>query len=278
MTGSSVDAEARKQAIAAVFDRGAESYDLGGLGFFGAAGRDLVTAADVRPGERVLDLGCGRGAVLFEAADRVGATGSVIATDLSPRMVELSRREAADRGLTHVRVEIGDAERPAGSPGDFDVVLASFVLFFLADLPGALSRYRELLNPGGRLGFTVFGAPDPNFEAAMEAIGRFAPEAPDRRSRQGPLADAHGIRAVLATAGFADPTIEDRTYETRFADLDEWLTWVWSHGGRATLERVPVDRRADASAAGKAAFAPSRTSVGDHVLRTGVRLVVASRA
>ena len=67
-----------RQAVAGVFDRAAPTYDNVGVEFIAAVGRTLVSDAGIRPGERVLDVGCGRGAVLIPAADAVGPERSVL--------------------------------------------------------------------------------------------------------------------------------------------------------------------------------------------------------
>jgi ubiquinone/menaquinone biosynthesis C-methylase UbiE len=270
------DPNVRKQLVVDVFDRGAPEYEKLGVDFFAPPGRELVAHAEIAAGERVLDVGCGRGAVLFPAADAVGGDGRVVGIDLSPRMVELTAADAAALGLTQVSVVQGDAERPDFPPHSFDAVLAGFVIFFLTDPAATLRVYATLLAPLGRLGFTTFAAQDPVFDAAMRAAGSFVPHAlPPRTERQGPFASEDGITGMLGAAGFGDVAIEERTYESRFTDADHWLAWVWSHGGRATLERVPRETLPEAVAAAKAEFAAARTPRGDYALRTTIRFTIA---
>src|SRR5687767_2902240 len=107
-----MDPGERKASIAAVFDRAADSYDRTGVEFFKIVGRRLVELAAPQPGERVLDLGCGRGAAALPAAEAVGSSGRVHATDLAPGMVAGVLDEAAASGLTNVTAEVGDAEAP----------------------------------------------------------------------------------------------------------------------------------------------------------------------
>lgn len=279
MTATQDDPEARKRAIADVFGRGADSYDQVGVDFFTPAARDLVARAGLRPGERVLDVGTGRGAVLFAAAEAVGASGRAVGIDLSARMAELTQAEAQARGLDQVTAVPGDAERPDFPDGSFDAVLAGLVIHFLPSPATALGSFAALLSPGGRLGFTTFGLQDPNSDAAMRAISGFVPGGmPPRADRQGPLGSREGITALLAGHGFAAPVLDEVTYESRFTDPDHWLAWVWSHGGRHTLERVPPGRRDEAAAAGKTEFARSRTAAGDYVIRTQVRFTIAAPA
>jgi len=208
------DPQVRKQLVVDVFDRGAPEYDQLGVDFFTPAGRDLVAQVGIRPGERVLDVGCGRGAVLFAAADAVGPNGRVVGIDLSPRMAELTAADAAARGLTQVSVVQGDAERPDFAPSSFDAVLAGLVIFFLSDAEAALRAYAALLSAGGRLGLTTFAANDPVFDSAMRAAGSFVPDAlPDRGDRQGPFGSVEmggmftvmKVREGLAPNDYKDP-------------------------------------------------------------------------
>lgn len=278
MTSGPYDADTIKRGIEGVFDRGADSYDQVGVDFFTPAARDLVAQAKLQPGERVLDIGTGRGAVLFEAARQVGETGHAVGIDLSSRMVELTAAEAAARGLQHVSVAQGDAELPAFADDSFDAILGGLVLFMLPDPSAAITKYRDLLVPGGRLCFSAFGKQDPNFEAGMKAFGEYVPGGvPPRTERQGQFNSREGITELLTTNGFAEPAFDEVTYESRFADPEHWVTWVWSHGGRFTLERIPAEKLDEASQAAKAAFEPARTPTGDYLINTEIRFTVARR-
>jgi ubiquinone/menaquinone biosynthesis C-methylase UbiE len=268
-------ARARKRGVAQFFDRGADQYDTIG-NFFTPMALELVRAAGVAPGEHVLDVGCGRGAATFAAADAVGPAGRVVGIDLASRMVALTAAEARERRLEQVTVVQGDAEEPSFPAASFDVVLAALVLFFLPDPAAALRRYAGLLRPGGRLGFTTFARNDAHFEAAMKAVGSYIPTPPpERDDRQGPFGSPEGIGALVGAAGFEPPQISEHEFVTRFADPDEWLAWVWSHGGRFTMEQVPEDRRVEAEEAGKAAIAAARTAEGDYAITTTIRITVA---
>ncbi|WP_256339245.1 methyltransferase domain-containing protein [Streptomyces sp. 2224.1] len=75
-------------------------------------GRRLVDLAAPRPGERLLDVGCGRGAALFPAARAVGPAGRVVGIDIADTMIEAARAEAARAGADNVELLVMDAERP----------------------------------------------------------------------------------------------------------------------------------------------------------------------
>ncbi len=231
--------------IVAVFDRAADTYDDVGVAWFQPIARGLVDELAVQPGERVLDIGCGRGAALLPLAQATGGGGSVLGIDLSPRMVELT---AADvQALPQVRVAVADAAAPGLAPGSFDVVASSLVLFFLADPAAALRAWAELLVPGGRLGVTTFGSQDERWRAVEAVFTPYLPPAMlDARTsgaRGGPFASDEGVQGLLEGAGLTQVRTASRTVEAVFTGPEQWLAFSWSHGQRAMWEAVPGDER-----------------------------------
>ncbi|GGN62633.1 hypothetical protein GCM10010112_21070 [Actinoplanes lobatus] len=252
-----------------VFDAAAADYDSVGVDFVGPMGSALVEAAGIRAGERVLDVGCGRGAVLFPAAAAVGPSGSVTGIDMAPAMVELTRAAAA--GLPQVTVAVGDGQAPDFPAGSFDVVALGLVLFFLPDPEAALRAYRRLLRPGGRLAFSCFAAFDPGYREAMRVIGEHTDEPPQQPKLPAMFDSEDTLRSAVGAAGFDGVTIGDLTVRSEFRDLEHFLAWVDSHAGRAVLRRVPAERRP----ALLAALAPVLPD--PPAMSTGVRLVGAVR-
>jgi ubiquinone/menaquinone biosynthesis C-methylase UbiE len=118
----------------------------------------LLTLAEVTPGERVLDIACGTGLVTFRAADAAGPSGHVVATDISDRMVEAARAEAARRGLEHIDFARMDAEALDLPDGQFDVALCALGLMYVPEPLLALREMRRALAPGGRAVAAVWGA------------------------------------------------------------------------------------------------------------------------
>ncbi|MGH3738511.1 MAG: class I SAM-dependent methyltransferase [Micromonosporaceae bacterium] len=267
------ETDQRKAGIVGVFDRSAESYDQVGVDFFTPIGRRLAEHAAVRPGERLLDLGCGRGAALLPAARAVGPTGTATGIDLAPTMVRLTGAAAAAQGLSWVDVRVGDAEAPDLPDASVDLVLASLVIFMLPDPVRALASYMRLLRPGGRLAFSTFSTYDERYETALKVLRGYLPEdtpAP-RIPEDSPFRDAESIGALLAGAGFTDVLHTEATFHSRFRDFAHWTDWTWSHGGRATLEKIPEQRLPEALAATEAALADGYQAGGGFTITTGVR-------
>jgi ubiquinone/menaquinone biosynthesis C-methylase UbiE len=241
----------RKRRLAALFTLISGDYDQGGVDFFSTFGAALVEFAGMQRGERVLDVGCGRGAVTFPAAEAVGESGHVEAIDIAPGMVERLASDIASRGVANVHVRVGDAEAPGVGDDSVDVVLASLVLFFLPELEAALRAYRSALRPRGRLAFTTFGETSPAWLAMEARIASFLPDGhplkeQGGRPQTGPLASEQGIRRVLAEAGYADASVEEREYPVRYATGADFVRWTHATGLRAIWDAIPVERRLEA--------------------------------
>jgi trans-aconitate methyltransferase len=221
--------------IVGVFDRAAATYDQVGVDFFGTVARHLVDRTAPRHGERVLDLGCGRGASALLAARAVGPSGRVVATDLAPQMVEGVRERASD--LRWLRAEVGDAAEPPAGP--WHVVQASLVLFFLPDIDTALERYRAVLARRGRLGLTWFGSADESWDQVYGAVVGGLPEQ-DRPPRSvttsGPFESVDSLERHLHERGYTDVRTTEHRVEVTFADPEQWWAWTWSQGQRVLLE------------------------------------------
>jgi ubiquinone/menaquinone biosynthesis C-methylase UbiE len=125
--------------------RDAQTRFLEGTNAFDVA---VAAVEELRP-ERVLEVGCGMG----EFAERVRReTGAeVVATDLSPRMVELTRERGID-------ASVADVEELPFADGEFDCAAANWMLYHVADLDRALAELRRVLRPGGVLVATTIGA------------------------------------------------------------------------------------------------------------------------
>jgi SAM-dependent methyltransferase len=119
-----------------------------------------IAVADLREGERVLDLGSGGGIDVLLSAKRVGPSGRAIGLDMTDEMLALARRNAAEAGVTNVefiRGQIEDIPLPAES---IDVVISNCVINLAADKPSVFREIARVLRPAGRMGVTDIVAED----------------------------------------------------------------------------------------------------------------------
>jgi ubiquinone/menaquinone biosynthesis C-methylase UbiE len=239
------EADEQRAGVRATFDKVADTYGTAGADFFGPIARGLVAELDVQPGERVLDVGCGRGAVLLPVAEAAGPTGRVTGIDLSPRMVELTAADIAAAGLADtVEVRVGDAQDPGVPSESVDVVASSLVLFFLPDPTAALVAWRDALIDGGRVGVSTFGP----INEEWDVDGVFRPYVPDnlpdpRYRVGGPFASDDGMEAMLADAGYREVRTVTDLVPVRFTDVDHWYRWSYSSGQRRIWDTIPDTER-----------------------------------
>jgi ubiquinone/menaquinone biosynthesis C-methylase UbiE len=231
--------------VRAVFETIADDYDQSGVPFFAPTAQGLVDALDPRPGERALDIGCGRGAATILLARAVLPSGSLDAVDLSPAMVAHTRALLAAEGHA-VRTAVMDAADPDLSAASYDVVASSLVLFFLSDPAAALERWVRLVAPGGRIGLTTFGEEHPVWTRLNALFRPWLPPAmldPKLVDPEGPFTTDAGMENLLRDAGATEVRTVTRRLDVPWGDVEGWKTFSLSTGQRAMWSMVPAEER-----------------------------------
>ena len=158
----------------------------------------LVDRADLRPGDRVADIGCGTGASTLAAAAIV-QPGRVLGVDISEPLLDRARARAETAGLRNVDSLLADAQTHRFDPAAFDVVISRFGMMFFEDPRAAFGNLAKALRPGGRMVFVAWveTARNPWFKIPQEAaIRRLGAPPPTNPQAPGPLAFANASRVV----------------------------------------------------------------------------------
>ncbi len=190
-------------------------------GLLGPAGAAGLAALGARPGERVLDLGCGAGGSTLALAEAVGPEGRVTGIDVSPDLVALARERLA--GHAHVELIEGDAQRHAFA-ARHDALFSRFGAMFFEDPPAAFENLRGALQPGARAVFVAWREVARNQWAAVpmtyaqEGLG-----AAISTGGPGPFAwaDPAVFRPLLEGAGFRDVRCSTHEFMAEIADGDD---------------------------------------------------------
>lgn len=183
----------------------------------------LLAAADLQPGERVLDVACGTGLIARLAAERVGRTGSVAGIDIAPDMIDVAATVPVPEGAG-VEWRVGDATSLPFPDGSYDVVLCQMGLMFMQDRPGAVAEMRRVLGPGGRLVVNTTGAIQPPLELMERAIvDHISPELGGFVRAVFSMHDPDAVATLLREAGLDDVSSTVTTVTLRLPPPAEFL-------------------------------------------------------
>ena len=250
------------------------------LGDFGEA---VLDRADLRPGERVLDVGCGNGDLTVAAAQAVAPGGSVLGVDLSAEELEVATRRAGRHDLTNVEVRQADAG--AGDLGDqpFDVLISRFGVMFFNDPVAAFTHLHGAMADGGRLAFACWQGLDQNpwIGRQQAVVSAIVPVPAPPPGAPGPfgLAEVDHTRGILTRAGFTDVDFESVERPVHFgADVDEAVDFIASmEWAKVTLASATEAQTDEALAAMGEALAEQAQPDGRMEL-PGAAWVVTARA
>ncbi len=202
----------------------------------------VIRRATLMPGQRVLDLGCGTGAVLLRAASLIAPGGQVLGVDISPEMVRIAQQRVHKRGLTNVELSEGRAEALPVETGTIDVVLASLSLMYAIDRRRATQEIARVLRPSGRLIATTWAGPEQcDVVLFRQLLGVFASPPPVPGVGAGALANPAPFLTLLAEAGI-DAYVET---ETVGIDFDDFAS-AWKVLGGVAVSDMPNDKQQEA--------------------------------
>ena len=203
-----------------------------------------TATANLRPGEVVVDLGSGGGLDVFLAAQKVGPTGKAIGIDMTPEMIELSKRNAAKDGLTNVEFHLASIDEIPLGDTSVDVVISNCVINLAPDKLAVFREIARVLKPGGRVAVSDIALHKPLPEEIAKDVMAYV----------GCISGALLIdeyRRLLGEAGFADVVVVDAG-----ADLNAY-TKVEGQSGCCSPAASPAPAR---SASSSACCSPAQSS------------------
>jgi SAM-dependent methyltransferase len=213
---------------------------------------EVIARAQLGPGEHVLDLGTGTGAVAARAAHVVGPDGLVVGVDISADMLRAAEQRVAAQGLRRVSFREGRAEALPAENASFDVALASLSLMYVIDRAAAARELARVLRPQGRLIAAVWAEPEAcDIVLFQQTAGRFAGPPPVPGVGPGALADPSPFLRELEEAG-----IQARVERATLGFDFESFGAAWDTLAGVTTAQLPPERRQEAQAAVLAAMYP----------------------
>ena len=247
-------------------------------------GESVLEGVALKPGERVLDVGCGCGKTTGKLAELVGSKGHVTALDLSVPMLDVARTRT-NSNAKHVEFVAGDAEIFEFEPESYDVMFSQFGLMFFHNLDAAFLNLFRALKPNGRLAFVSWRLPDLNpwlilpFEAVREFVPDMPKPNPDVVSSPFALAPKERVEKLLGDAGFVDVKLEVFDCPTRMGqgNLDDCMEFVadFSNPVATALRRSDPSLAYTILRSVRSALAPYHT--GDTLELPGSAWIVSAR-
>lgn len=181
----------------------------------------VADAAQLSPGQKVLDVACGTGVLAREVAKRVQPGGAVTGLDRNEGMLAVARRKTPD-----IDWRLGMAESLPFADGAFAVVVSQFGLMFFEDRRAALSEMWRVLRPGGRLAVAVWDALDrtPGYAAMTALLQRlFGDRVADALRAPFALGDPEALRSLFTEAGIGKIEIRTSDGTARFPSIESWV-------------------------------------------------------
>jgi ubiquinone/menaquinone biosynthesis C-methylase UbiE len=198
--------------------------------WLGPATERMLDLAGVTAGSRVLDVAAGAGEQTLRAARRAGPSGHVLATDISPAILEYALGDARASGLSNVETRELDGEAVSELPaGTFDAAISRVGLIYFPDRHKALTAMKTVLKPAGRMAAIVYSTPEANafFSIPISIIRRRAQLPPPVPGQPGPfsLGKEGALAEVLQQAGFRDVVVERMDAPVRLASAAECVSF-----------------------------------------------------
>ncbi len=199
----------------------------------------LVSMAKLSPGQVVLDVASGTGIAAAAAAQAVGPSGRVTASDISPAMIAQARQRLT--GLTNVAFSVDDAQAMRFQNEAFDAVICNMGVMYLPEPPRGLAEMRRVLRRGGRLAVSVNTAPTTALVSRiLPIIDRHAPKLNDRSGPNSFDGSEPHMRELLAAAGFADVETVTESRDLTFASFDAYFNGIEAGAGNVGQEYVAL--------------------------------------
>ncbi len=204
-------------------------------------GLHAINALDPKPGEAILDVGCGAGQTLVQIAERVGSRGRVVGVDIAPVLLSIAR----ERCITNPRItfRVADAQKLDQPTASFDGVFSRFGVMGFANPSIAFKNFRRLLKSNGRLAFCCWRALEEN------ELDRFPIEATGRenevRATPFSFADPKYVRELLEGAGFESVAFQAHDERVSCGTLNETVEVLLSVGALGQIVREKPSLRSE---------------------------------
>lgn len=234
-----------KQRTSGLFNIIAHGYDNPSSRFFQFCADKLLDILQPEPNTYLLDIATGTGAVATSAAKKILPGGRVHGIDLSAEMLDVAHKNAQKMSLTNIDLYEMDAEQPDFKSDYFHYITCSFGIFFLPDMDTALKHWLRVLQPGGKMIMSTFGATafTPQADLFYQRLAEYDIEVAEPRWLH--LSTHQHCHALLDKAGYTDIQTETKQMGYHLTNVEDWWEILWNTGTRGFLNRLSAEQLAE---------------------------------
>jgi SAM-dependent methyltransferase len=200
----------------------------------------MLDLAEVRTGHRVLDVAAGTGDQTLLAAQRVGPTGYILATDISASMLKLAADAAREASLTNVETRVVDAENIDLDADSFDVAICQLGLFLFSNPANVLREMRRVVRPGGKVAALVFSTAEKNpYQGITLSVAHRFGSAPLPLFS---LGEIDVLESTFRESGLRNTTIRALSIDRHFSSTEEAIRRL----KETAILRGPIEKLGEA--------------------------------
>jgi ubiquinone/menaquinone biosynthesis C-methylase UbiE len=197
----------------------------------------VLKRAAIQPGDHVLDIGTGTGAIALRSALIAGESGQVVASDISQDMLQIAERKAKVQQISNIEFRMGRAESIPSEDSSFDVVTASLSLMYVIDRGAAAREIARVLRPGGRFVAAVWASADEcDIVLFQQTAGSFAPKPPVQGVGPGAMGNPKDFIDELSKSG-VDVQLERVSHSFEFHNFKT----AWDVLAGVTTAKLDLD-------------------------------------
>ncbi|WP_455212360.1 class I SAM-dependent methyltransferase [Kaarinaea lacus] len=234
-----------KHNVIAVFDTIAPGYDNAALRFFPFCADQIVAVLNSKPGQKVLDVATGTGAVAVALAQAVRPGGRVIGIDLSRAMLSKAEQNIRKMALDNVDLFRMDAESLEFKRNYFDASVCSFGLFFMPQMAKALNELVRVTKSGGTVLFTSFSknAFQPMRKQMFIDLAEFSVEPANLHLASEKLTGPDECQRLMKQAGLNGVQVQKKQLGYHLQSAEDWWAILWNSGARRLIDQLSDEQR-----------------------------------
>lgn len=241
------DSDLSQAAVKQVFDQVAAGYDNAALRFSPFCADAMVGLLKPRPGQKILDVATGTGAVAIAMGQALRQQGRVMGIDVSDTMIGRAIANVEKMALDNVDFFVMDAQSVEFKTDYFDHTVCSFGLFFLPDMDKALRSWMRVTKTGGKILLSSFNSSafEPMrqmFADSLQNIGVQLQQPPFYSDR---MANPEICTSMLLKAGLKNVTQSKKQMGYHLNSANEWWDVLWNSDARALIDKIDPVRQAE---------------------------------